>query len=1051
MPHRVNEENRHAVRRGDGSHRTTTDNDRVGLHLGVEARGEAVYRDHGVSMHLPNSDDRRLRFGQAIPEARNQPVPAPPLTRNRAGLGGSRGFLRAYHRVVRSRRSARRWCRHGAIGDEGLSQSPTLKNAIKISGARTHNLKGIRCSFPSRKITVVTGVSGSGKSSLVFDTLYAEGQRRYVQSLSTYARLFLQQMERPDVDEISDIPPAIALEQKNSIKNARSTVGTITEVHDYFRLLMTHAGEATCMICGGVVGCDTTESAAAQLLDAMSGARVVIYAGVELHGTGKDEAIAALTSQGYGRLMLGGKAVPIADVDPRSLPDGSIDVVVDRMTVAADREGRIREALESGFRLGGGRVCAQDADGLGSPRIFDQRFGCRSCDREYTRPTPHLFSFNNVLGACPECTGFGRIVDIDLDKVIPNKRLSLKDGAVAPWNTPAFVEVKEDFLRAAERRGYSTGLPYSQLPAEAKTWILEGDRETLGIRGFFQWLEGRRYKTHVRILLARYRTYRTCPKCEGSRLRPEALCVRVAGRNIAELCALSIAELGEVIGSLNLSSVAIQRSDVVLNEIRNRLGYLLDVGLGYLTLDRQARTLSGGEAQRIHLAAALGSALTDTLYALDEPTVGLHPRDSKRLLSVLRRLTDVGNTVVLVEHDPTIINGADHLIDLGPGGGERGGEVVYEGKPENLDTGKSSTARLLMIRSIHRQERHSRKSRGGKLVVLGAKEHNLAIDRVEVPLHRLVCVTGVSGSGKSTLVEDVIYGNYLKEKGLATQEAGACDEIRGFDQLTDVLMMTQAPIGRSLRSNPVTYLKCYDEIRRSFAGTSAAKRAKLTAASFSFNTVGGRCERCQGTGTVTIEMHFMADIEVKCEECDGRRFKRHVLDVTYRDRSIHDVLEMTVEAALEFFSDRPALKAKLACLDAVGLGYLRLGQSTSTLSGGEAQRLKLAGFLGEEAQKGGALFLFDEPTTGLHLQDVHTLIGVLDGLVQRGHSVLVVEHHTDFIAHADHVIDLGPEGGGDGGRVVAQGTPLEVAETPGSHTGKELRGLLGLGTGEQLT
>jgi len=922
-----------------------------------------------------------------------------------------------------------------------------LKNAIKISGARTHNLKAIRCSFPSRKITVVTGVSGSGKSSLVFDTLYAEGQRRYVQSLSTYARLFLQQMERPDVDEISDIPPAIALEQKNSIKNARSTVGTITEVHDYLRLLMTHAGQSTCMTCGGVVGSDTTESAAEQLLAERSGARIVLYASVGLHGTETADAIAALTSQGYGRLMVDGHAVPITDVDPSSLPHDTIDVVVDRMTLSADRESRLREALEAGFRLGGGRLFVRDTEGKGAPRIFDQRFGCRACDREYTRPTPHLFSFNNALGACSECTGFGRVVDIDLEKVIPNKRLSLKDGAIAPWNTPAFAEVKEDFLRAAERRGYSIGLPYSRLSTEEKNWVLEGDRETLGIRGFFQWLEGRRYKTHVRILLARYRTYRTCPKCNGSRLRPESLAVRVEGRNIAELCALSIADLGAAIESLNLSPLAMQRSNVVLNEIRNRLSYLLDVGLGYLTLDRQARTLSGGEAQRIHLAAALGSALTETLYALDEPTVGLHPRDSKRLLSVLRRLTDAGNTVVLVEHDPTIISGADHLVDLGPGGGEKGGEVVFEGKPENADTGRSATGRLLVIRSIHRQERHSRKSRAGNLVILGAREHNLSIDRVEVPLHRLVCVTGVSGSGKSTLVEDVIYGNYLKERGLATQEAGACDEIRGFEQLGDVLMMSQAPIGRSLRSNAVTYLKCYDEIRRSFAGTSAAKRAKLTAASFSFNTTGGRCERCQGTGTVTIEMHFMADIEVKCEECDGRRFKRNVLDVTYRDRSIYDVLEMTVETALEFFADRPTLKAKLGCLEAVGLGYIRLGQSTSTLSGGEAQRLKLAGFLSEEAHKGGALFLFDEPTTGLHLQDVHTLIGVLDGLVQRGHSVLVVEHHTDFIAHADHVIDLGPEGGRGGGRVVAQGTPLEVAESPKSHTGKELRALLGLGNG----
>jgi excinuclease ABC subunit A len=1044
----VDEENRHAIRCRNRHHGPPPDHERVTLRFGMEARGERIRHNHARAMHLAHPDCGRRRLALAIPKTGCQPGPTPPFARNRACALAAYAFLRAYHRVLRSRECPRSGCLHRARGDEGIFNSPTLKNAIKISGARTHNLKAIRCSFPSHQITVVTGVSGSGKSSLVFDTLYAEGQRRYVQSLSTYARLFLQQMERPDVDEISDIPPAIALEQKNSIKNARSTVGTITEVHDYLRLLMTHAGEPTCMICGASVGSDTIDSAAGQLLSGLSGSRVVLYTAVELHGLETAEAMEALKSQGYGRLMLDGEAVPIADVEPKSIPGGPLEVVVDRMTVALDREARLREALESGFRLGSGRVFVREVDGKGQPRVFDQRFGCRTCDREYMRPTPHLFSFNNAMGACPECTGFGRVVDIDLDKVIPNKRLSLKDGAIAPWNTPAFAEVKEDFLRAAERRGYSTGLPYSQLPAAAKEWILSGDREALGIRGFFQWLEGRRYKTHVRILLARYRTYRTCPKCDGCRLRPEALSVRVDGRNIAELCALSIGDLAAVIDSLNLPSVTMERSNVVLNQIRNRLAYLLDVGLGYLTLDRQARTLSGGEAQRIHLAAALGSALTDTLYALDEPTVGLHPRDSKRLLRVLRRLTDVGNTVVLVEHDPTIISGADHLIDLGPGGGERGGEVVYEGKPENVDTGRSSTGRLLMIRSIHRQDRHSRKSRAPKLVIKGAKEHNLSIDRLEIPLHRLVCVTGVSGSGKSTLVEDVIYGNYLKESGLATQDAGACDEIRGFDQLSEVLMMGQAPIGRSLRSNAVTYLKCYDEIRRCFAGTSTAKRAKLTAASFSFNTAGGRCERCQGTGSVTIEMHFMADIEVKCEECDGRRFKRHVLDVSYRERSIYEVLEMTVDTALEFFADRPVLKSKLACLQAVGLGYIRLGQSTSTLSGGEAQRLKLAGFLGEETRKAGALFLFDEPTTGLHLQDVHTLISVLDGLVQRGHSVLVVEHHTDFIAHADHVIDLGPEGGRGGGRIVAQGTPLEVAEFPDSHTGKELRAVLGLGTGQ---
>jgi len=932
-----------------------------------------------------------------------------------------------------------------AFGPSKIGALRNLKNAIKISGARTHNLKNVTCSFPSRKITVVTGVSGSGKSSLVFDTLYAEGQRRYVQSLSTYARLFLQQMERPDVDHISDIPPAIALEQKNAIKNARSTVGTITEVHDYLRLLMTHAGQVRCVACGGPVRADSTDTVADELVQRLDGRRVAIHATLALHGTAVADAVDALRRQGYGRVLIGGETVALDDADPAAFTGEQIEVVVDRMTVAEDRLSRMREAVDAAFRLGTGRLAVSTLDQEPAELRFDQRFACRSCGKEHTKPTPHLFSFNNAMGACPTCTGFGRVVDIDLDKVIPNRRLSLKDGAVAPWSTPAFAELQSEMLAAAERKGYSTELPYSQLSEEAQRWLFEGDREAVGIRGFFEWLEGRRYKTHVRIMLARYRTYRTCPSCTGARLRPEALAVEVAGTNIAKLCALSVQDLAELVRSLPLDPQTEARCRVVLSELRNRLGYLLEVGLGYLTLDRQARTLSGGEAQRIHLAAALGSALTDTLYALDEPTVGLHPRDSRRLLSVLARLTEMGNTVVLVEHDPTIIQGADQLIDLGPGGGERGGEVLYEGKPSGLPEAKGATARLLLIRSIHRQDRQRRANSAGQLVVRGAREHNLSIRKVAIPLHKLTCVTGVSGSGKSTLVEEVIYANYLRERGLGGQDAGACDGIDGFDQIADVLMMTQAPIGRSARSNPVTYLKCYDEIRKLFAATVAAKRAKLSPASFSFNTAGGRCERCQGTGIVVIEMHFMADIEVRCEECDGKRFKRHVLDVTYRDRSIHDVLEMTAEEGLKIFGDRPVLKTRLACLESVGLGYLRLGQSTSTLSGGEAQRLKLASFLCEETRARGSLFIFDEPTTGLHLQDVHNLIGVLDGLVERGHSVLVVEHHTDFIAHADHIIDLGPEGGVGGGRVVVEGTPLEVAECDASHTGRELRALLGLG------
>ncbi len=920
-----------------------------------------------------------------------------------------------------------------------------MKRAIKISGARTHNLKGIDCQFPARKISVVTGVSGSGKSSLVFDTLYAEGQRRYVQSLSTYARLFLEQMQRPDVDSISDIPPALALEQKNAIKNARSTVGTVTEIHDYLRLLMTHAGVVACGECGGEVRADSVSSAAEALAASHAGRRIAITANVDFHGMDADEARQTLQRQGYGRVMVAGEAVTIEDTDPAVFASGHAEVVVDRFAAGPERTTRAAEAFARAFQIGAGNARVIALDDGGADFMLTTRLACRKCGRDHAVPSPHLFSFNNPLGACPRCEGFGRIVDIDRDKVVPNKRLSLRDGAIAPWSTPAYVDFQQKFLQAAERRGISTQVSYSQLADEDKRWVFEGDKRNPGVQGFFRWLEERRYKTHVRILLARYRSYRTCTECKGARLKREALSVSVGGKNIAQLSAMGIGKLARFLVRLDLDASAATRTDSVLRELRSRLGYLEEVGLGYLTLDRQARTLSGGEAQRIHLASALGSALTDTLYALDEPTVGLHPRDGRRLLKVLRHLTRMGNTVVLVEHDPTIIEGADHVVDLGPGGGSGGGNVLYEGKPGGLPGHESATGRLLLIRTVHRQEKRSTKAlERGSLVIRGARENNLALDRVEIPLGRFVCVTGVSGSGKSTLVEQVLHENWLLQRGLGGHDAGRCTGIDGFEKLDDVMMMSQASIGRSARSNPVTYLKAYDDIRKLFAATPQARRAKITPGAFSFNTPGGRCEHCQGTGITTLEMHFMADIEVPCDECGGRRFKQGVLEVRYRDRNINEVLAMTVDQAAEFFSDRPSVAAKLLCLRSVGLGYLTLGQSTSTLSGGEAQRLKLAGFLVEEKRGRGALFIFDEPTTGLHLQDIHTLIGVLDGLVARGHSVLVVEHHTDFIAHADWVIDLGPEGGDKGGRMVVAGTPLDVAGCDASHTGAELKRLLGL-------
>ena len=920
-----------------------------------------------------------------------------------------------------------------------------MKRAIKIVGARTHNLKNVDCQFPARKISVVTGVSGSGKSSLVFDTLYAEGQRRYVQSLSTYARLFLEKMQRPDVDSISDIPPALALEQKNAIKNARSTVGTVTEVHDYLRLLMTHAGELRCSDCDGEVQADSVSSAAEELSKRCEGQRVAIAARVDFHGMEAAEARATLQRQGYGRLMVGREAIALEDVPEAVFAGGHAEVVLDRFAAGPERVTRAAEAFARAFQLGDGMARVVPLQSEAEEFSFTTRLACRKCGRDHTAPTPHLFSFNNPLGACPRCEGFGRVVDIDPDKVVPNKRLSLSDGAVAPWSTPAYVDFQQKFLQAAERRGTSTQISFSQLEDEDRKWIFEGDKRTPGVQGFFRWLEERRYKTHVRILLARYRSYRLCPDCLGARLRREALSVRVGGKTIAELSALPIRRLTRFVARLDLSASTAARTDSVLRELKARLGYLEEVGLGYLTLDRQARTLSGGEAQRIHLASALGSALTDTLYALDEPTVGLHPRDGRRLLGVLRHLTKMGNTVVLVEHDPTIIQGADHVIDLGPGGGSGGGNILYEGKASGLPGTETATGRLLLIRTVHRQEKRAAKVMDrGSLVIRGATENNLNVDEIEIPLGRFVCVTGVSGSGKSTLVEQVLHENWLRHKGLGGHDAGACAGIDGFEKVDDVLMMSQASIGRSARSNPATYLKAYDDIRKLFAATPQARRAKITPGQFSFNTPGGRCEHCQGTGITTLEMHFMADIEVPCDECAGRRFKASVLEVRYRERNINEVLAMTVDDAAEFFADRAPIANKMKCLRAVGLGYLTLGQSTSTLSGGEAQRLKLAGFLVEEKRGRGSLFIFDEPTTGLHLQDVHTLIRVLDGLVARGHSVLVVEHHTDFIAHADWVIDLGPEGGDKGGKVVVAGTPIEVAGCEASYTGAELKDLLGI-------
>jgi len=939
-----------------------------------------------------------------------------------------------------------------------------LERSIVIRGARTNNLQNLDLDLPLGRLTVVTGVSGSGKSSLVFDTVYAEGQRRYVQSLSTYARLFLDRMQRPDVDTISDIPPALALRQKNAINNARSTVGSITEINDYLRLLFCAIGRTVCPQCGGEVARDTVAGSCERIVAAP--AAYVFVAPFAVGSRPPANAISYLAANGYHRLLVDGAVVDAQSAGEAAIADGTLAVVIDRIVVSGQESApRVREALEKAFYLGADRVrvirMERGANGrmhAAATMLFDRRFNCSRCGTAFPEPTPALLSANSPIGACPQCQGFGRTVELDLRKVIPNDNLSLRQGLVAPWRTPAYREMHAWMLECARRRRIRLTAPYKEFTDEERTWLLDGESAERqgeeerwpGIRGFFKWLERRRYKTHVRILLARYRKFVPCTACGGTRLRPQALNVRIGGRNIAELGRMPIAALAQWIGKLAMDRDEAERSAALMRELGNRVGYLTAVGLGYLTLDRAARTLSGGEAQRIHLASALGSRLTSTLYALDEPTVGLHARDSRRLLGVLRRLRDIGNTVIVVEHDPLMVREADHLIELGPGGGRDGGNLVYAGPPAARPKrdGEEPTGRILLMRAIARERRVAKNDPAVRIV--GAAEHNLKNITVSIPLGRMVCVTGVSGSGKSTLVEEVLYNNYLACTGAPVSEVGACDRLEGLEALEGIVHMGQEGLARSTRSNPATYIKVYDSIRKLFAATQDARRAAIEPRHFSFNVPGGRCERCHGMGVVTIEMHFMADLEVKCDACDGRRFQSHVLGVRYRGLNINEVLALTVDEARSFFARQEQILSRLNTLSAVGLGYLQLGQPTSTLSGGEAQRLRLSAFLleGMEAASGAPggrrMFILDEPTTGLAGSDIRNLMRVFNRLIGEGHTLLVIEHNLELIANADYVIDLGPEGGAEGGRIVASGTPLEIAACQASYTGRELRRLFGL-------
>ncbi|MCX8050576.1 MAG: excinuclease ABC subunit UvrA [Chlorobi bacterium] len=905
--------------------------------------------------------------------------------------------------------------------------------AIEIVGAQVNNLKNVSVRIPRNRLTVVTGVSGSGKSSLAFDTLYAEGQRRFVESLSAYARQFLERKGRPAVERITGLPPAIALEQKPLARNPRSIVATTTEVYDYIRLLYGHIGKTYCHECGQRVRKDTPQLVADEVRQWDDGERIVV-AFVPSDGMFDP---AAFRASGFVRYvdLRRWEVLPLDDT--ATFPDPSATAIVaDRLVVRRDDGDfamRLGDALETAFRLG--TKVAVHRLGSGQTRWYSPRYECSSCGIPFEEPSPRLFSFNSPYGACPTCEGFGRTIGIDEDLVIPDRSRSLAMGAVHPFRN---YPVQAEMLAAARKRGIPTDVPVSKLTPEQYRWLWEGDDEFIGIRGYFKFLEDHAYKVQNRIALARYRGYTRCPSCEGSRLRRSARQVFVGGVNVPTLLRMTIEQARDFFDRLQLDDAELAIVEHVLREIRWRLQLLCDIGVEYLTLDRTSHTLSGGEAQRLSIATSLGSTLVGTLYVLDEPSIGLHWRDTGRLIGMLHRLRNLGNTVVVVEHDPDIIRSADFIVDMGPGAGEAGGRVVACGTVEEICSHSESLTGAYLSGRMRIEPPRRRRSSDRAITIVGACEHNLRIEQLDIPLGCLVVVTGVSGSGKSTLVESVLYGNAKRHFGGASVPAGRCQEIRGLDQLTDVVLVDQSPVGRSSRSTPATYTKAFDAIREVFAETPAARELGWTSSHFSFNVPGGRCDVCEGAGNVLIEMQFLPDIEVPCEACKGTRYKHQARSILYNGKSIVDVLDMTVDEAAEFFKGKRNVVQRLKVLQDVGLGYVRLGQSSMTLSGGEAQRLKLASYLDSSAT-GHVLYLFDEPTTGLHLHDIATLIGCFQRLIERGQSIVVIEHNLHVIAAADWVIDLGPEGGERGGRVVCVGTPEQIAACEESWTGKALR------------
>ena len=901
------------------------------------------------------------------------------------------------------------------------------EEVIHIEGADTHNLKHISVDIPRNRLVVVTGVSGSGKSSLAFDTLYAEGQRRYVESLSAYARQFMGRMQKPEVDRIDGIPPAIAIQQKVSSRNPRSTVGTVTETYDYLKLLYARIGRTYSPVSGEEVRRNTIRDVVRYMEEQATGTRLYLLSPIVLpEGRSLRDQLAIWMSQGFSRLLVNGDTVRL-DADTWESAEGKeAYLLVDRIVVDHEpaTSNRFADSVQTAYFEGQGecRVWVDKRE-----KVFSERFEADGI--QFIEPSEHLFDFNSPIGACPECKGFGNVIGIDPDLVVPDKSKSIYEGAIACWHGEKMSQWNDELVYNATKFDFPIHTPFYALTSEQKHLIWTGNAYFRGLHAFFKELEDKQYsKIQYRVMLARYRGKTVCPECHGTRLRPESAYVLVGGCSIQQLCAMAITELAEWFDRLQLNETEQQTAEMLLHEIQSRLQFMQDVGLGYLTLNRMSSTLSGGESQRISLAKSLGSSLVGSLYVLDEPSIGLHPRDTERLIHVLRELRDLGNTIVVVEHDEDIIAAADEIIEIGPAAGRHGGEIVYQGKP-----------RMDQFRyTIPVQRRRW----NNYIQIEGACENNLQNLTVRFPLNVMTVVTGVSGSGKSSLVSKVLYPALKKHYGGAFAEhTGDFGNLSGSLHLAhDIEFIDQNPLSRSSRSNPVTYLKAYDEIRRLYAEQALSKQLGLTPAHFSFNTPGGRCETCQGEGTITIEMQFMADLVLECEQCHGRRFKQDILDVHYRGKSIYDILCMTVNQAVEFFSEDPECKKivkRLKPLQDVGVGYLQLGQSSSTLSGGESQRVKLASFLAQEDNK-PTIFVFDEPTTGLHHKDVDVLLDSLNRLISKGHTVIIIEHNPAVILAADHVIDLGPEGGNAGGRIVAEGTPEEIMKSETSYTGRHL-------------